>query len=743
MMVAAMAMLSCMKETMSCHSGMEEMVFSATYSDSRTRTVLTDGVQIYWLPGDRISVCGAQEPFECTAQEPSAVTEFRGFAPDSRIYYAFYPYQSALQWNGAEVTFTIPSVQAAVNGSFGDDLNASAAYVEAGSELLLRFRNLLGYVKFTVPEGVDNVVSLTVETLASEALSGTAVADCSAESPVAVPSTDAQSSVSLVSDEPLATGDYYIAMIPGTYSEGLSFCFTDDSGRTATRTIARELSLSPGQVRNIGPLSGLSFDDPYAGPPADEIWYVSVSGDVAEPNDPTAFNAEIISNTYEDGKGIIRFASDLTRIGKYAFDGCTDIVSISLPSALESVGSFAFRDMDRLRIVNCYSVLPPSKYGNASSWKPLNAGTLIRVPDACVADYEASEEWKSYPVLGFSDETYVSSDYSKDGEVTVLQEASAGKGIDIVFMGDAYSDRQISAGDYDADISRAMEMFFGEEPYTTFREYFNVYSIKAVSPCEGYVNDAAVFGTWFGEGTKVGGNNDLVTRYAAEAVGDERVNQAVVIVMMNREYYAGTCYMYFLSLSDYGNGLSISYFPLGTDDDTLARLIRHEAGGHGFAKLADEYKLEANGAISSSLVTRYQGEQADFGWWKNVDFTADPETVRWKHFLTDGRYQYDGLGVYEGGFRFMSGVWRPTETSIMNDSSKGFNAPSREAIYYRIHKLAYGSEWVYDYEDFVEYDAVNRASSMSGSAITMTRQANYVERTYEPTAPPVVLGYLR
>ena len=126
-----------------------------------------------------------------------------------------------------------------------------------------------------------------------------------------------------------------------------------------------------------------------------------------------------------------------------------------------------------------------------------------------------------------------------------------------------------------------------------------------------------------------------------------------------------------------------------------------------------------------------------------MDFTDDPETVRWKHFLADERYRYDGLGVFEGGFRFMSGVWRPTETSIMNDSSEGFNAPSREAIYYRIHKLAYGSEWVYDYEDFVEYDAVNRASAKSDGAVVMTRQTDYVGRTYEPTAPPVVLGYLR
>ena len=37
----------------------------------------------------------------------------------------------------------------------------------------------------------------------------------------------------------------------------------------------------------------------------------------------------------------------------------------------------------------------------------------------------------------------------------------------------------------------------------------------------------------------------------------------------------------------------------------------------------------------------------------------------------------------------------------------GFNAPSREAIYYRIHKLAYGEDWQYDYETFVQQDLKN------------------------------------
>lgn len=42
---------------------------------------------------------------------------------------------------------------------------------------------------------------------------------------------------------------------------------------------------------------------------------------------------------------------------------------------------------------------------------------------------------------------------------------------------------------------------------------------------------------------------------------------------------------------------------------------------------------------------------------------------------------------------------------LMGSSTDGqFNAPSREAIYYRINKLAYGDSWNYDYETFVQFD---------------------------------------
>ena len=331
---------------------------------------------------------------------------------------------------------------------------------------------------------------------------------------------------------------------------------------------------------------------------------------------------------------------------------------------------------------------------------------------------------------------YKSSDYSSDGKVTVLQKASIGNGIDIILMGDAYSDRLIADGTYDEVMNIAMEKFFSEEPYKSYREMFNVYSVTAVSLNEVYSNGTSTaFSGYFGGGTLVGGNDSKVFEYALKAISEERMDEALIVVMMNSINYAGTCYMYHPGgIYDYGNGVSISYFPVGLDDTSLAQLLHHEACGHGFAKLADEYAYQENGAIPADYATQTKGEQNNWGWWKNIDFTNNWDSIRWNYFINDSRYANEGLGAYEGGFTYWSGVWRPTENSIMRYNTDGFNAPSREAIYYRIHRLAYGADWQYDYEKFVEYDAINRNA-------TAARSFNYVEvpKDYKPLHAPVVM----
>lgn len=309
---------------------------------------------------------------------------------------------------------------------------------------------------------------------------------------------------------------------------------------------------------------------------------------------------------------------------------------------------------------------------------------------------------------------YESVDYAQDGVVTTLQRATQGNGIDIVFMGDGYSDRLIADGTYNNTMRLAMDKFFSEEPYKSFCNNFNIYSVTAVSKNEGFsIGKETAFSSFLGSGTLVGGNDARVLEYAQKALPINRMDEALVIVMMNSTQYAGTCYMYHPSGGDYSNGTSIAYFPVGTDETALEEVLHHEAGGHGFAKLDDEYTIvqEINTPTEDFINERQR--LASNGWWKNIDFTYNPMTVKWSKFLNDPRYAYDGLNVFEGASTFEKGVYRPTENSIMRYNTGGFNAPSREAIYYRIHKLAYGESWQYDYEQFVAYDAINRKANVS------------------------------
>lgn len=346
--------------------------------------------------------------------------------------------------------------------------------------------------------------------------------------------------------------------------------------------------------------------------------------------------------------------------------------------------------------------------------------------------------------LGPGDLHYTSTDFSKDGQVAALQTATQGAGIDIVLIGDGFSDRQIADGTYEATLRKAADAFFTEEPYASFRDRFNVYTVTAVSKNEGYFtgSDTAVSG-YFGEGTLegestlVGGDDELCMYYAMDVPGmtDRKLDNTLIIVIMNSKTYAGTCYMYYPSANDYGEGLSVAYFPLGTDDAMFAELIHHEAGGHGFAKLADEYYY--SGRIPQSEIDQDYHQLEPYGWYRNVDFTSDPASVKWSSFLSDVRYASEGLGVFEGACTYRYGAYRPTRNSIMTENTGGFNAPSREAIYYRIRKLTDGGGWTYDREEFVAWDARNRTAA---AVARRAAAAGSVRKDFRPLHPPVVVG---
>lgn len=327
---------------------------------------------------------------------------------------------------------------------------------------------------------------------------------------------------------------------------------------------------------------------------------------------------------------------------------------------------------------------------------------------------------------------YESKDFSQDGKVLTLQKASVGKGINIVFLGDGYSDKDMAAGGlYEKLMQQAMEEFFSIEPYKTFRNRFNVYTVKAVSKHdrigEGYTT---ALGSTFGNGSEVKGDQAKCYEYALKVPGITDTKNLLIPVMVNTRRNAGTAYMS-ESLQS-----SVAFFSsFGNHSDAFSAILQHEAGGHGFAFLADEYVSYEN-TVPAETVNEYNRLYNAYGWYSNVDFTNDPSKIRWSAFLSDKRYEKE-VSVYEGGALYSSGVWRPSANSMMNEDAPYFNAPSRWAIYKRIMEL---SGEAASFDKFLEYDAVNRQASVNAAAARPPmKAAENSRRSFVPTAPPVIV----
>lgn len=296
--------------------------------------------------------------------------------------------------------------------------------------------------------------------------------------------------------------------------------------------------------------------------------------------------------------------------------------------------------------------------------------------------------------------------YGED-EFLTLQKATKGNngGINIVILGDGYDAKQISSGDYLTDIKQEVEYFFGIEPYTTYRDYFNVYTSFPLSTESGVGTINTIrynrFGTTYTGGVGLRCDYDMVFEYAMRAptVNADNLKQTLIIIVPNSTDYGGICQMW-------DDGSAIAFCPKSTYGYPLDSrgVMQHEAGGHGFGKLGDEY-IYHNAFIDFCTCTCC-GHEREFkyakslGWYDNLELTGKMHQVGWSHLIFDSRYS-DIVDIFEGGYMHSRGVFRSEQNSCMNNDIPYYSTISRESIVKRIKRYA-GEQ--FSFEDFAAHD---------------------------------------
>lgn len=294
-----------------------------------------------------------------------------------------------------------------------------------------------------------------------------------------------------------------------------------------------------------------------------------------------------------------------------------------------------------------------------------------------------------------------------DGDVIVNQTATKGNGVNLVFMGDCFDARDIAKGSYLSGVEEAIGHYFDIEPYKTYRDYFNVYTIFGVSNDSGMGTVNTIRDAKFGSAYSLDGispNHETCYEYAMKAstVNENNLGQTLVVLIENTTEYGGICYMW-------GDGSAIACCPMSADayPYDFRGIVQHEAGGHGFGKLKDEYIYFNN----------FYGKTAELlggkarGWYRNLELVGNMDRVSWSHLIFHPKYS-NIVDIYEGGDEYTRGIFRSEPNSCMNNNIPYYSAISRQAMVERIMQYA-GEEFSLD--DFYANDVLDIQGNNTGS----------------------------
>ncbi len=232
---------------------------------------------------------------------------------------------------------------------------------------------------------------------------------------------------------------------------------------------------------------------------------------------------------------------------------------------------------------------------------------------------------------------------------TLLDNGPTDNRIDIVFLGDGYTNSEL--GTYQDDVNNLLSPFFAELPLDDYSKFFNVHRVDVISNESGVDNDpngvlkdTALDMGFGGGGVDRGLILDLdKAKLAANNAPD--VDQ--ILAIGNSTKHGGVAW----PSEDVGTASARTTF--------ASEILLHEFG-HSFANLADEY--DYGGPVN---YTGPEPEVANVSIYNANEMEASQ--TKWYRWLDE-----PNVGTFEGANYSEQGIYRPTENSKMRSLGQPF-----------------------------------------------------------------------
>ena len=254
----------------------------------------------------------------------------------------------------------------------------------------------------------------------------------------------------------------------------------------------------------------------------------------------------------------------------------------------------------------------------------------------------------------------------------------------MVVMADGYTAADMPQ--FRRDLDKHLNIQWSLEPFRSYRNYFNVYAVEAVSQDSGLACDPMLlqetnmdpalrkqlqqrntaFGLSFGGGctnvnargvTPTGNMNARIREYAAKATP----NPDQILIIGNSRSYGGI-----------GGGIATS-----TGSNSLSPLITPHEIGHSLGRLTDEYTYGARGVAGGT----YKGAEPNSV--HTTLLTVDEmkaQQKKWWRWLGEPSESGGLIDRFEGGSGDTKGIWRPSKHSMMISLGYFFDQVSLEQM---------------------------------------------------------------